>query len=88
MVYIQESISQELVSMPRDLIPTIRFLRFEGIEMGKKKKKKRAKEPHSSLKGTFHLHQKILNLKCCQIGMLTDLNITSVASMVHSLGLS
>lgn len=39
MVYIQESISQELVSMPRDLIPTIRFLRFEGIEMGKKKKK-------------------------------------------------
>lgn len=40
MVYIQESISQELVSMPRDLIPTIRFLRFEGIEMGKKKKKK------------------------------------------------
>ena len=85
MVYIQESISQELVSMPRDLIPTIRFLRFEGIEMGKKK---RAKEPPSSLKGTFHLHQKILNLKCCQIGMLTDLNITSVVSMVHSLGLS
>lgn len=42
MVYIQESISQELVSMPRDLIPTIRFLRFEGIEMGKKKKSKRA----------------------------------------------
>ena len=41
MVYIQESISQELVSMPRDLIPTIRFLRFESIEMGKKKKKKK-----------------------------------------------
>ena len=87
MVCIQESISQELVLMPKDLIPTIRFVRFEGIEMGGKKRE-RAKEPLSSLKGTFHLHQKILNWKCCQIGMLTDLNITSVVSMVHSLGLS
>ena len=86
MVCIQESIRQELVSLPRDLIPTIRFLRFEGIEMGKQKK--RAKEPLSSLNGSFHLHQKILNLKCCQNGMLTDLNITSVVSVVHSLGLS
>ena len=46
MVYIQESISQELVSMPRDLIPTIRFLRFESIEMGKKKKKKIEQKSH------------------------------------------
>lgn len=86
MVCIQESLRQELVSLPRDLIPTIRFLTFEGIEMGKQKK--RAKETLSSLKGSFHLHQKILNLKCCQNGTLTNLNIASVLSVVHSLGLN
>ena len=46
MVCIQESIRQELVSLPRDLIPIIRFLRFEGIEMGKQKKKEQKSHFH------------------------------------------
>lgn len=44
MVCIQESVNQELVLMPKDLIPTIRFLRFEGIEMGGKKERERESE--------------------------------------------
>lgn len=43
MVCIQESVNQELVLMPKDLIPTIRFLRFEGIEMGGKKRERERK---------------------------------------------